>query len=281
MPIGPRRPLASESCSKEPTLRIARFRTRAGTVASGIIRDESVHLIEGSILGAWHETSTRLPLGDVTLLAPIVPTNILCFGRNYKAHAEEGGDDVPKAPLLFIKATSCVSGPGDPIVIPRVAPEQVDYEAELAVVIKQAARHVSEADALSHVLGYTCANDVSARDAQNSDGQWARAKSFETFGPLGPWIETDLDPSSVRVRGRLNGTVMQDGDTRLMIFNIPYLISYLSRGMTLLPGTVLLTGTPAGCGFAQTPPRWLRPGDRYEVEIEGIGTLSNPVVEEA
>jgi 2-keto-4-pentenoate hydratase/2-oxohepta-3-ene-1,7-dioic acid hydratase in catechol pathway len=250
-------------------------------VATGIIRDENVHLIEGDIFDQWRETSTRVPLGDVTLLAPVVPTNILCFGRNYKAHAEEGGDDIPAAPLLFIKATSCLAGPDDPIVIPRIAPEQVDYEAELAVVIQRPARHVSEADALNHVLGYTCANDVSARDCQNRDGQWARAKSFETFGPLGPWIETDLDPGRLRVRGRLNGQVMQDASTQLMIFNVPYLISYLSRGMTLLPGTVLLTGTPAGCGFAQKPPRWLLPGDRYEVEIEGIGTLCNPVVKEA
>jgi 2-keto-4-pentenoate hydratase/2-oxohepta-3-ene-1,7-dioic acid hydratase in catechol pathway len=262
-------------------LRVARIRTRDGVVASGIIRDENVHLIEGDILDQWRETSMRVPLRDVTLLAPVVPTNILCFGRNYKAHAEEGGDDIPSAPLLFLKATSCLAGPDDPIVIPRIAPEQVDYEAELAVVIKRPARHVSEADALNHVLGYTCANDVSARDCQNRDGQWARAKSFETFGPMGPWIETDLDPSCLRVRGRLNSQVMQDASTRLMIFNVPYLISYLSRGMTLLPGTVLLTGTPAGCGFAQKPPRWLVPGDRYEVEIEGIGTLCNPVLKEA
>jgi 2-keto-4-pentenoate hydratase/2-oxohepta-3-ene-1,7-dioic acid hydratase in catechol pathway len=262
-------------------VKIARIRARDGNVACAIVRDESVYLVAGDVHGDRRETGERLALRDVTLLAPVVPPNILCFGRNYKAHAEEGGDDVPKAPLMFIKATSCLSGPGDPIVIPKAAPAQVDYEAELAVVIGRAARNVSEADALSYVLGYTCANDVSARDAQNSDGQWARGKSFETFGPLGPWIETDLDPSALRVRGRLNGAVMQDGDTRLMIFSIPYLISYLSRGMTLLPGTVLLTGTPAGCGFAQRPPRWLRPGDTYEVEIEGIGTLSNPVAEEA
>lgn len=262
-------------------MRIGRVRTRDGQVRAVVFRGDGVHVIEGEVLGRWAETSTRFPLADVTLLAPIVPANILCFGRNYRAHAEEGGDDVPTAPLLFLKATSCVTGPGDPIVIPKAAPAQVDYEAELAVVIGTAARNVSEAEALKHVLGYTCANDVSARDAQKNDGQWARAKSFDTFGPLGPWIETELDPTGLSVRGRLNGTMKQDGNTRLMIFGVAHLISYLSRGMTLPPGTVLLTGTPAGCGFAQEPPRWLRPGDRYEVEIEGIGTLANPVVEES
>ena len=262
-------------------MRIARFKTRDAEVRYGIVSGDSVRLVEGDILGDFKETSTRLPLRDVKLLAPIAPTNLLCFGRNYKEHAEEGGGSVPKAPLLFIKATSCLSDPGSPIVIPRVAPAQVDYEAELAVVIKKRARHVSPEQALDCVLGYTCANDVSARDAQVGDGQWARAKSFETFGPLGPWIETNLDPANVQVTGRLNGKVMQQARTSLMIFSVAYLISYLSQGMTLLPGSVLLTGTPAGCGFAQKPPVWLKPGDVYEVDIEGIGILKNPVVNEA
>ena len=171
-------------------------------------------------------------------------------------------------------------GPGEAIVVPKAAPTQVDYEAELAVVIGKPARHVPVERALEYVLGYTCANDVSARDCQNGDGQWARGKSFDTFGPLGPWIETDLDPTNVRVQGRLNGKVMQEANTSLMIFSVAYLINYLSRCMTLLPGTVLLTGTPAGVGFARKPPVWLKGGDVYEVDIEGIGVLRNPVVEE-
>ena len=154
----------------------------------------------------------------------------------------------------------------------------MDFEAELAVVIGKPARRVSEADALDCVLGYTCANDVSARDCQAGDGQWARSKSFDTFGPLGPWIETELDPANLRIRGRLNGRTMQEANTSQMLFSVRSVISYLSRGMTLLPGTVLLTGTPAGVGFARKPPVWLKPGDSYEVEIEGIGTLRNPVV---
>jgi 2-keto-4-pentenoate hydratase/2-oxohepta-3-ene-1,7-dioic acid hydratase in catechol pathway len=261
-------------------MKIIRFVDPDSAIRWGALVGEAIDIIDGDILGQWNKTARRLALGDVTLLAPIVPANILCIGRNYKAHAAEGGADVPKAPLLFIKATSCLNDPGGQIVLPAPAPAHVDFEAELAVVIAKAAWHVSEADALGYVLGYTCANDVSARDTQSGDGQWARAKSFDTFGPMGPWIETNFDPRDVEVTGRLNGQVMQRARTSDMIFSVAHLISYLSRGMTLLPGTVLLTGTPAGCGFARKPPVWLRPGDVYEVEIEGIGTLKNSVAEE-
>jgi 2-keto-4-pentenoate hydratase/2-oxohepta-3-ene-1,7-dioic acid hydratase in catechol pathway len=258
-------------------MKIARIRTGAQKVTYAILEGDTAQPIEGDIFGKWKKTGRALPLKDAKLLAPIVPVNLLCFGRNYKAHAEEGGSDLPKQPLLFIKSSSCVIAHEDPIVIPAPAPGQVDWEAELAVVIGKTARNVSEHDALSHVFGYTCANDVSARDAQAADGQWARAKSFDTFGPLGPWIETELDPTDLRIQGRLNGRVMQDARTSLLIFSVAYLVSYLSQGMTLLPGTVLSTGTPAGCGFAQKPPLWLKPGDVYEVEIQGIGVLRNPV----
>ena len=173
-----------------------------------------------------------------------------------------------------------MTGPAAPIVIPKVAPAEVDYEAELAVVIGRPARHVSQDEALDHVLGYTCANDVTARDCQRNEGQWARAKSFETFAPLGPWIETDFDPSDKQITGRLNGKVMQACSTSLMVFDVAYLISYLSKSMTLLEGTVIFTGTPAGVGFARKPPVFLKPGDVYEVEIAGIGVLRNPVVTE-
>jgi 2-keto-4-pentenoate hydratase/2-oxohepta-3-ene-1,7-dioic acid hydratase in catechol pathway len=258
-------------------MRIARIRTAAGKTVHAVLTASAAQPIEGDIFGSWKKLGAPLPLDAVRICAPIVPVNMLCFGRNYKAHAEEGGAAPPSEPLLFIKASSCVTDPDALIVLPAVAPSHVDYEAELAVVIGKPARNVDRAEALSYVLGYTCANDVSARDVQARDGQWSRAKSFDTFGPLGPWIETELDPSRLRIQGRLNGTIMQDTSTADMIFDVSFLISYLSRCMTLLPGSVLLTGTPAGCAFARTPPTWLSPGDTYEVEIEGIGVLRNQV----
>lgn len=261
-------------------MRIARVRTPQGQVAHGVVTDDSVCLVRGSVLDRWERTATRLALEEVTLLAPIVPPNVLCIGRNYEAHAAESGSEVPGEPPLFIKAASCLIGPGAPVVLPKAAPSQVDYEAELVVVIGKAARHVRQADALDYVLGYTCGHDVSARDCQFGDVQWARGKSFETFGPVGPWIQTDLNPGDVQVIGRLNGRIVQQARTSRMIFGVAYLISYLSRCMTLLPGTLLFTGTPEGCGFAASPPVWLKPGDVFEVEIEGIGVLQNPIVSE-
>ncbi len=258
-------------------MRFARIRTTAGTTGPAILEGDKAQPIEGDILGSWKKKGKPVALSSVTLLAPLVPVNLLAFGRNYKAHAEEGGEAPPPEPLLFMKSSSCVIGPEAPIVLPRVAPSQVDYEAELAVVIGKAARNVPREKALDYVFGYTCANDVSARDIQGKDGQWSRSKSFDTFGPLGPWIETELDPSKLHIQGRLNGKVMQDASTAELIFDVPFLISFLSQGMTLLPGTVLSTGTPAGCAFAHKPPAWLKPGDVYEVEIEGIGVLRNPV----
>jgi len=164
------------------------------------------------------------------------------------------------------------------VVMPAIAPSAVDYEAELAVVIGKPARKVSEKDALKYVLGYTCGNDISARDCQTTDGQWARGKSFDTFGPLGPWLETDLDPTNLAIQLRLNGNVMQAANTNLMIFPVAYLIHYLSQGMTLTPGTVIFTGTPAGIGFARNPKVCLKAGDVMEVDIQGIGVLRNTVV---
>ena len=259
-------------------MKIARFSTTDGTIRCGIVRDDVIDVIEGDVLGPRRTTGATVTLSEVRLLAPLVPPTILCIGRNYADHAAEMGNDVPQAPLLFIKATTALNNPDGDVVLPREAPYQVDYEAELAVVIGTRTKDVAEADALRHVLGYTCANDVSARDAQRADGQWARAKSFDTFCPLGPWIETELDPADVLVRGRHNGVVRQEARTSRLIFSVPRVISYLSRSLTLLPGTVILTGTPAGCGFARKPPIWLQPGDTYEVEIEGIGTLRNRFV---
>jgi 2-keto-4-pentenoate hydratase/2-oxohepta-3-ene-1,7-dioic acid hydratase in catechol pathway len=258
-------------------MKILRAQLPDGSIRHGILEaGDTVSFVEG-LEKAPKRTGASAPLRDLKLLAPLVPVNILAFGRNYKAHAEEGGDDLPKNPLLFLKATTSVQNPGAPIRIPKVAPDLVDYEAELAVVIGREASCVPEKDALSYVLGYTCADDVSARDCQNNDGQWARGKSFDTFCPLGPWIETDLDPSNVTVRGILNDRVVQEASTSLLIFSLPYLISYISHSLTLVPGTVLLTGTPAGCGFAHKPPLYLKQGDVFHVEVDGIGRLSNPV----
>lgn len=259
-------------------MKISRIRTARGAIVHAILEGDKAQPITGDIFGSWKKDGRPLPMADVKLLAPLIPVNLLCFGRNYQAHAAEGGDAPPQAPLLFMKSSSCVTGPESPVVIPSVAPDQVDYESELAVVIGKPARNVDRKDALKYVFGYTCANDVSARDVQNKDGQWSRAKSFDTFCPLGPWIETELDPSHLHIQGRLNGKTMQDASTADLIFDVAFLISYLSQGMTLLPGSVLSTGTPAGCAFAQTPPTWLKPGDIFEVEIEGIGVLRNPVV---
>lgn len=261
-------------------MRIVRFRDESGQVRCGVVEGDHIEVVSGDPIGGLKRSGSSVPMAGVKLLAPVVPVNVLCIGRNYKAHVEEGGAELPKSPMLFMKSTAAVIGPDEPVVLPRVAPSEVDYEAELAVVIGRTARHVPEGRALEYVLGYTCAHDVSARDCQRNDGQWVRAKSFDTFCPIGPWIETGLNPMDVRIQGRLNGQIQQDASTSLMIFSIPFLISYLSRGMTLLPGTLLLTGTPAGVGFARRPPVYLKPGDVFEVEVEGIGILKNPVMSE-
>ena len=261
-------------------MKIVRFKDGVKEARYGIVEGEAIAVATGDPIRGLARTGASVPLADVTLLAPIEPVNVLCIGQNYKAHVEEGGDKLPKAPTLFMKTTTAVIGPDAPVVVPKIAPSEVDYEAELALVIGKTARHVTESEALDYVLGYTCAHDVSARDCQRNDGQWVRAKSFETFCPVGPWLETELDPADVRVQGRLNGETMQDAPTSLMIFSIPFLISYLSAGMTLLPGTLLLTGTPAGVGFARKPPVFLKSGDVFEVEVEGVGVLKNAVAME-
>ena len=261
-------------------MRIVRFREKSGAVKYGIIEGDQIIVAKGDPLQGLQSTRIRVALGEVKLLAPIEPPNVLCIGQNYKEHIEECGDTFSKAPILFMKTTTSVIGPDEPVVIPKIAPVEVDYEAELALVIGKTARNVPESRALDYVLGYTCAHDVSARDCQRNDGQWVRGKTFDTFCPLGPWIETELNPASVRVQGRLNGQTMQNSSTSLLIFPIPFLISYLSRGMTLLPGTVLLTGTPPGVGAARKPPVFLKHGDVFEVDVEGIGVLKNPIIEE-
>ena len=223
----------------------------------------------------------RLPVAELQVLAPLAnPSKILAAGLNYADHARESGTPPPAVPMLFSKTTNTLIGPGEPIVFRTADSMQVDYEAELAVVISRRARDVAEADALDYVLGYTAANDISARDAQFADGQWLRGKSFDTFGPIGPAIVTPDqlgDAQSVRVLCRVNGETLQDGTTKDMIFGVAELISYTSRFWTLEPGDLILTGTPHGVGFARTPPVYLTDGDVVEVEVDRIGVLTNPV----
>jgi 2-keto-4-pentenoate hydratase/2-oxohepta-3-ene-1,7-dioic acid hydratase in catechol pathway len=238
--------------------------------------------IQGDIFGDFEITAE---IADVQkLLAPIEPCAILCIGLNYRRHATEMNAPLPTHPVLFMKQPAALQHPGTPIEIPtHLASECVDYEAELAVVIGKRCKNVPPENALDHVYGYTCANDVSARDWQKerSGGQWCRGKTFDTFAPLGPRIVTTdeiPDPSALRLRALVNGEVLQDSPTSDMIFGIPTLVSFLSGSTTLLPGTVILTGTPSGVGMGRTPPRWLQPGDVVTVDIDGIGALTNPVV---
>jgi 2-keto-4-pentenoate hydratase/2-oxohepta-3-ene-1,7-dioic acid hydratase in catechol pathway len=246
--------------------------------------DGSALRIEGDIYGIFAVTNE--PAQIVRLLAPIVPAQILCIGLNYKKHAEETGAKLPERPVLFVKGINALQHPGEPILLPRhLRSDEVDYECELAVVIGRPCKNVSREHALEYVLGYTCANDVSARDHQIKlgGGQWCRGKFFDTFAPLGPRLVTadELDPSALRIKTELNGETVQDSNTGDMAFDVPSIIEYLSGSTTLVPGTVILTGTPSGVGMATKPlPRWLQAGDEVTIEIEGIGRLTNPVREE-
>jgi 2-keto-4-pentenoate hydratase/2-oxohepta-3-ene-1,7-dioic acid hydratase in catechol pathway len=244
-------------------------------------RDGHAVEFEGDILSELR--SLDQPAKVKKILAPIAPSQILGIGLNYRRHAEETRAKIPDYPVLFGKGLNAVQNPGDPILIPTHLPSQeVDYECELAVVIKKACRNVPRRDAFRFVLGYTCANDVSARDwqKQKGGGQWSRGKSFDSFCPLGPCLVTTdeiPDPSGLAIRTILNGQAVQDCTTGDMIFDVPALIEFLSGSTTLLAGTVILTGTPHGVGMAAVPPRWLAPGDIVSVEIEKIGRLTNPV----
>jgi 2-keto-4-pentenoate hydratase/2-oxohepta-3-ene-1,7-dioic acid hydratase in catechol pathway len=265
-------------------MRIARFISGEKIRIGQLLDDNTARRIEGHPLGVHQITNDVLSIDK--LLAPLVPTDILCIGLNYREHAAESGSSIPVNPMLFIKGSNTLNNPFDPIPIPKRS-SMIDYEAELCVVIGKDAKHVSRGDALEYVFGYTCANDVSARDWQRDKalggGQFARGKSFDGFCPLGPWIVTSdeiSDPNALKIRGLLNGEPMQDHTTADMIFDVPTLIESLSSTMTLRAGAVLLTGTPSGVGFARTPPVWLKAGDQFAVEIENIGTLENPVASE-
>jgi 2-keto-4-pentenoate hydratase/2-oxohepta-3-ene-1,7-dioic acid hydratase in catechol pathway len=246
-----------------------------------MVDDRSALRIEGDLFGSYRVTDQKLPIDK--LLSPIVPVDILCIGLNYREHAKESNSEIPKNPMLFIKASNTLNNPGDPIPIPRLSKE-IDYECELAVVIGKTAKNVSRERALDYVFGYTAANDVSARDWQREKslggGQFARGKSFDGFCPLGPWIVTKDEipnPNALRIKTILNGQTMQDHTTGDMIFDVPALIESLSSTMTLRAGAVILTGTPQGVGFARKPPVWMKEGDKVMVEIEKIGRLENPV----
>ena len=260
-------------------MRIVRFKAN-DHFAYGILSGDEISVIERTRFEGRDLTGEVLSVSDARLLAPIEPPNVIALGLNYRRHAEESSMKIPGHPQMFLKATTSVIGPGKPIVIPQMAPDEVDYEAELCIVMGKEAKDVDEEEALDYVLGYTCGNDVSARDCQlKLDSQWARGKSFDTFCPLGPWIETDLAPDNCAITSRVNGETMQDSNTSDMIFDCRTLISFLSRVMTLLPGTVIMTGTPSGVGFARKPPVFLKAGDVVEVEVGGSGVLRNGVVD--
>ena len=266
-------------------MKIVRFLS-GGRVLHGVAVDtQSARRIEGDLFGDYRVTDDVV--GVDRLLSPIVPADIFCIGVNYRAHAAETGSAVPQTPMLFIKASGTLNDPGGDIVLPRNS-ATVDFEAELCVVIGRTARHVSRETALDYVFGYTCANDISARDWQRDKalggGQFARGKSFDTFCPLGPWIVTKdeiADPNALRVRCTVNDEVMQDSTTADMIYDVPALIASLSSTLTLRAGCVILTGTPPGVGMGRVPPVWLNAGDRVAVTVEGIGTLENRCVAEA
>lgn len=267
-------------------MKIIRFESMKGKVHYGVYEGTAgtARIITGDIFSEYSVSRQRVEVKK--LLAPVMAPNVFALGLNYGKHAEETGIDRSSVPIVFLKAVNTITGPGAPIILPKAGPDEVDYEAELTVVIGSAAKNIRKEDAFRHILGYTCANDVSARDWQirKQKGQWTRGKSFDTFCPLGPWIVTKdelPDPDRLAIRTVLNGTVMQDSNTGDMIFDVASIISDLSRSVTLLPGTVILTGTPPGVGFVRKPPVFLRPGDRVTVSIEGIGDLTNPVQAEA
>lgn len=270
--------------SRQLTMQIIRFEDAQGRVQYGLRSGAGgVERLACDPVAGISPTGEQIEVAR--LLAPVAPCNIFCVGLNYRAHAEETGAALPPHPIIFMKPTTAVIGPEAPIVLPVACEHgpEVDYEAELAVVIGRTARDVAEADALDHVLGYCCACDVSARRWQKhaGGGQWIRGKSFDSFCPLGPMLVTAEevpDPQALTVRCAINGEQMQHGSTADMIFSVAELIAFLSRDTTLLPGTLILTGTPPGVGVARKPPVFLAASDRVRVEIDGLGVLENPVV---
>lgn len=251
-------------------MKIVRVDTKADDITYGVVENEGIRLYRGSPFVAWEPTETVVDWDKARLLAPVIPTKVVCVGRNYIGHTQEMGNDVPAEPALFLKPPTTVIGPMQTIRYPESSSE-LSYEGELAVVISRVTRNVEIEDVGPHILGYTAANDITARDHQRDDVQWTRAKGFDTFCPLGPAIDTDIDPQEgLSIITRVNGDMRQSGSTADMIFGVGFIVSYISKIMTLLPGDVILTGTPEGVGV-------LNPGDTVEVEIEGIGVLTNTV----
>jgi 2-keto-4-pentenoate hydratase/2-oxohepta-3-ene-1,7-dioic acid hydratase in catechol pathway len=251
-------------------VRLVRFR-HGSRIGTGALEGEFVRPLQGTFFENPIPTGEEVPVSALKLLAPVLPSKVVCVGRNYLEHAQEMGSDVPEEPVIFLKPSTAVIGTGDPIPYPRIS-EHVDHEGELAVVIGRLARRVRAEDAGNYVLGFTCGNDVTARDLQLKDGQWTRGKGFDGFCPLGPWIETELDPTDLALECRVNGEIRQSARTSQLAFGPNFLIEFITQVMTLLPGDVILTGTPAGVGP-------MKPGDLVEVEVEGVGILENEVVE--
>ncbi len=250
-------------------MKFVRFQHKNNPAAYGWVYEDKVGMIDGDLWGEYHRLEATIPLEQVRLLAPVVPGKIVCMGRNYVEHAKEDNAEVPETPLIFLKPSTTLIGPGDKIVMPPQS-QRVDHEGELALIIGRRGRWINTDEVKDYIFGYTIANDVTARDLQRRDGQWTRAKGFDTFCPLGPWIETEFDPTDALLTTRVNDEVRQMETTRAMVFSIVQIVAFISSVMTLEPGDVILTGTPAGI----SP---LNHGDVVKVEIEGIGTLENPV----
>lgn len=251
-------------------MRIVRYQIKNETPRYGWILEGKVGSIFGNIYEDYRRMEAEIPIGEVKLLAPGQPSKIICIGRNYVEHAREQNAEVSNVPLIFLKPPSAIINPGEAIILPPQS-QQIEHEGELVVVIGKGGRNIIPEEAQGHILGYTIGNDVTARDLQHSDGQWTRAKGFDTFCPFGPWVETEFDASDALITCRVSGQPRQMASTRDMVFSVNQLIAFISSVMTLYPGDLIFTGTPAGVGP-------LKPGDTVEVEIEGLGKLSNPVV---
>ena len=254
-------------------MRIVRYQTKDQAPKYGWLHEDKIGDIEGNLFGKYKRAEAKMPLADVTLLAPSEPSNIICVGRNYVEHAKELGNDVPKIPLLFMKPPSSIINPGDTIVLPPQS-KQVEHEAELVVVIGKRGRHITVEEAKNYIFGYTIGNDVTARDLQKTDSQWTRAKGFDTFCSFGPWIDTDFNIADALITCKVSGQPRQMASTRDMVFSVPNLLAFISSVMTLEPGDLVFTGTPAGVGA-------LEDGNEVVIEIEGLGVLRNPVKAES
>jgi 2-keto-4-pentenoate hydratase/2-oxohepta-3-ene-1,7-dioic acid hydratase in catechol pathway len=257
----------------EEIMRIVRYQLKDEPPCYGWILEDKVGPIQGNIYGEYRRMEATIQLSNVHLLAPAEPSKIICIGRNYAEHAKEQNAEVLNVPLIFLKPPSAVLDPGEAIILPRQS-KQVEHEAELVAVIGKRARAVTADGASGYVLGFTIGNDVTARDLQRADGQWTRGKSFDTFCPFGPWIDTDFDPADALITCKVNGQPRQMASTRDLVFNVSILVAFISSVMTLEPGDLIFTGTPAGVGLLQA-------GDTVEIEIEGLGRLSNPVAGQA